>query len=439
MPDEPSVLNLALDAVEPDPDNVRRSIGDVAELARSIAAVGVIEPCLVVPLDTDPPRYRLVAGHRRHAAARAAGLAEVPCLVRRLTEAEVVETQLVENLQRAGLTVLEEAGAYLRLCALGSTVRRLAKRVGRPERHVRERLSLLELPPAAQAAIDAGEVSLADAKVLVVAKDHPEVIEAVLAEHPRDVAWALKRALRQEAAGRRRAELEAELAAAGVRVLADEGSRPKGYTTLGDLGIDEAAHAGEDCHAVVVVTGHEGPVALACCTDRRRHAKAGRSELKAEREADPLRAAERRQAAERRRTAQARGEFVADRLRRRLPRGPAVAFVVAAVVERANGNDAARATQALGIEPDAGPYGPDHKAALRRAAATGDPDGLAVAVAVAAGQAEAAVASSSVLGPLGRRYLGLLADLGYSLDQTEHDALAEAGRREAQAAGEDAA
>lgn len=441
---EPStVVNLPVGALVPDPNNVRRRVGDVAELARSIEAVGVIEPCLVTPIEGDPDHYRLVAGHRRHAACLKAGVTEVPCLVRELSEAEVVETQLVENLQRSGLTVLEEAGAYVRLCGLGYSARKLAKRVGRSERHVRERLALLELPESAQAAIDGGELSLADAKVLVVVKDHPEVIDQVVADRPRDVGWAVKQQLRRRAAEERRAELASEQDAAGVRVVADEGHRPSGYVALGDLGVDPEAHADEPCHAVVIAEHYDGPQAVAVCTERRRHTKAGASAVKrAERDDD--RAGERERAKGRRQAVADRGEFLAARLGRRLPKGPAVDFALRALVGRANANEAGRAAEVLGVEPAPGPFGPSHLPALRDLAAQGDAEALRVAVAVAAAMAEGAVAASTALSHTGGEYLSFLVDLGYELGDVERQALdelhrADAGETEADGAEEDAA
>ncbi|MGH9164561.1 MAG: ParB/RepB/Spo0J family partition protein [Acidimicrobiales bacterium] len=429
MPEPTTIVLIPVDALEPDPNNIRKSVGDITELARSIAAVGVIEPCLVKPIEGDPCRFRLVAGHRRHAAAVEAGVAELPCLVREFSEAEVVETQLVENLQRSGLSVLEEAGAYLRLCGLGYSARRLAKRVGRPERHVRERLALLELPESAQAAVEEGTVTLADARVLVVVKDHPDIIEAVVAARPTDVGWAVKQQLRRAAAEEQRAELVGELEAAGVRVVGDEGRRPTSYVVLGDLGVDEPAHGGEPCHAVVITDRHDGPQAIAVCTERRRHTKAGASEIKPPRRDDDPRAAERERARERRRVAAARGEFVADRLARRLPKGPAGAFVIRTLVDRANANDAARAAELLGVDPVPGRYGPAVAPALRALADRSDADALRVAVAVATAMAESRIAAQSDLPDVGRDYLEFLGDLGHGLDGFEHDALAEHERR----------
>lgn len=423
MPEPTTIVLVPVDDLVPDPNNIRKSVGDITELARSIAAVGVIEPCLVMPIEAEPGRYRLVAGHRRHVAAVQAGIAELPCLVRELSEAEVVECQLVENLQRSGLSALEEAGAYLRLCGLGFSARRLAKRVGRSERHVRERLALLELPEPAQQAIEKGAISLAEAKVLVVVKDHPDVIEEVVEARPADVAWAVKQRLRRQAAERQRAELEAEQEAAGVRVVEDEGHRPTGYVVVADLGVDEEGHAGEPCHAVVIADRHDGPHAIAVCTERRRHTKAGASEVKAQRRDDDGRAAERDQARERKRVAAARREFVAQRLGRRLPKGQATSFMVRTLVDRANANDRARAGELLGVQAVQGPYGATWEPTLWGLVNEGDAEALRVGVAVAIAMVEARIGGQVGMPDIGRDYLEFLAGLGYGLDPFELDAM----------------
>lgn len=326
---ESTVLSIPIEKLRPDPNNVRRHVGDVSELAKSIAGVGVVEPCLVTPIEDG--WYRIVAGHRRHAAATEAGVAEMPCLVKTLIDAEIVEIQLVENLQRCGLTVLEEAGAYLRLCEHGYGLRTLSRKVGKSERHVRDRLALLELPEVAQVAVESGDLTLTDAKMLLEAKDQPEVIEQVLAEAAGDVGWALREHLRRKVAEERYAAAVAEQEAAGVRILPGEGHRPSAYKKLTDMGVAAQDHSSEPCHAVVIVAGYGGPQVIGVCTEPKRHAR-GASTVKLP-ERDGLDAAERAQARQRKRVAAARHEFVSERISKRLLKGTATAFVVQALLD----------------------------------------------------------------------------------------------------------
>ena len=412
-----AVVSIPVANLQPDPNNVRREVGDVKELARSIAGVGVVEPLLVTPVDDQPATFRLVAGHRRHAAALEAGVAEVPCLGRALSEAEIIEIQLVENLQRSAISVLEEAGAYLRLCGHGYSARRLAKAVGKPERHVRERLALLELPDAAQAAIDAGRVTLADARELLTVKDRPEVIEEVLAAGRGDVAWAVRNCVRQAADEEKRLALIEECEAAGLRVLGDE-DRTDGFIWLAETGMAERPHSEEPCHAVVVRTHYDGPHATPVCTDRKRHAKRGESELKLPGRANPD-DGRREQARNRQRVAAARRDFLAARLGTRLPRAATIGFMVWSIIDATNANQAAWAGRLLGLEPAKGTYGDDWLSPLRQLAARSEAEGLRAAVAVAAAMSEAGLSAHHYGGDRAGTYADFLTRLGYEADPFE--------------------
>jgi ParB family chromosome partitioning protein len=419
-----SVILVPLDHLEPAEDNLRGHVGDITELARSIAGIGVIEPLLVTPADAEPDRYMIVAGHRRHAAAARAGLADVPCIVREMSDAERIEVMLVENLQRSdGIPVLAEATGYFRLVGEhGYTIRRLAKQVGRSERHVRTRLALLELPARAQDALERNDLTVGQAEALLAAKDRPDVIEAVLGEPEwrlQDMERAVTDALRRAEHQDRRAALVAKLQHAGLQVLESEGHRPKSYARLSDLGLDETAHQGEACHGAVVEIGYGGPVVTAVCTDRRRHtAKAAatdRSELQAEpHQMDP----ERERAKERRRLAERRRDLVTTRLGGRLPRPAAATLLVAALVNRANSNDAGKAGALLGIAAKPGRFGDDWHGALAELAAGSEADRLRVGVAIATAMAEARIAASG--GRDGNdAYLDFLQLLGYEPEPDE--------------------
>ncbi|MDZ4825783.1 MAG: ParB/RepB/Spo0J family partition protein, partial [Actinomycetota bacterium] len=125
----------------------------------------------------DDGGYIIVAGHRRHAAAQKAGLAEVPCMIRTLTDVERIEIMLVENLQRADLSAIEEAAGYFRLVEHGLSQKELARRIGRSARHVASRLALLELPKVVQDGLHAGSLTVGDGQALLGLREYPEVIE----------------------------------------------------------------------------------------------------------------------------------------------------------------------------------------------------------------------------------------------------------------------
>jgi hypothetical protein len=169
----------------------------------------------------------------------------------------------------------------------------------------------------------------------------------------------------------------------------------------------------------MVTVGYAGPSARLVCTDRRRHSRrapaADRSALQTEaRPPDP----EREQARERRRLATRRAEFVTARLTGRLPRTASVDLLVAALLDRANSNDASRAGAFLGVEARPGRYGAsDFHGPLGDLAARSEADRLRVGVAVAAAMAEARIAAGMRNGP--SRYLAFLANLGYEPEPGE--------------------
>jgi ParB/RepB/Spo0J family partition protein len=405
--------------LHPAPDNVRRSLGKLDELTRSIKGVGIVEPLIVTTHDSLPDgEYLIVAGHRRHAAAIAAEVEHVPVIVRTFTEAERVATAIVENVHRDALNPIEEATAYLRLCELDFTVRRLARTVGRSEKHVRSRLALLELPDRAHDLIEAGRLTLAGAEVLLAAKDRPEVIDEVLADDSVEqgrIESAVRAATRRAEHAEARVALEAELAAAGIDVL-DDGVES---TPLTDLGIDSKTHRAEPCHGVTIRSGYDGSQAIEVCTERRRHSKRGGSEVKTERTAvqtDP----EQERAKERRRVAERRAAFLADTIGGRLPKTAAVGFALRMLLDRANSNDCGRACRALGIEAGTNDWGStDWVRPLRAFADGSDADLLRAAVAVAVAMAEARIGAHSGYGPSAEDLLGFLADLGYEADPFE--------------------
>ncbi|MDQ6669264.1 MAG: ParB/RepB/Spo0J family partition protein, partial [Chloroflexota bacterium] len=114
----------------------------------------------------------VVAGHRRLAAARQAGLIDVPVIVRALSPSEALETALVENLQRANLSPVEEATAYQQLLGAGATLASIARRVGVPASRVRERLALLDLDQRVRERVHRGELPLRVALLLLPLRDH---------------------------------------------------------------------------------------------------------------------------------------------------------------------------------------------------------------------------------------------------------------------------
>lgn len=131
---EIKLINTSL--IDPHPDNPRKQIGDVTDLAASIKANGLLSPLSVVP---NGERYRVIAGHRRLAACKQASTGAVPCFVLQLDPLQQLEAMVTENCQREQLTVLEEADAIQGMLDLGATTASVAHRLGRSSDYVRDR------------------------------------------------------------------------------------------------------------------------------------------------------------------------------------------------------------------------------------------------------------------------------------------------------------
>jgi ParB family chromosome partitioning protein len=166
--------------IKPSPSNPRRRIDDatIAELAASIGTVGVLEPLLI---RANGKGYELVCGERRWRAAQVAKILSVPAIVRDLTDEQVLDIQIHENLHREDVHPMDEAYGYQFLRdKLGCDVKELALRVGKSEKYILNRLKLNTLIKEAQDDIDAGHLPLVYA--LEIAKYSPEAQEMILEE-----------------------------------------------------------------------------------------------------------------------------------------------------------------------------------------------------------------------------------------------------------------
>ena len=151
---------IAVEDVTSNPHQPRRRFGDedLADLTASIAAHGLLQPVIVRALPSGG--YQLIAGERRLRAARRAGLATVPAVIRQPGEAEMLELALVENLQRSDLNAVEQATAFHQLVEqFGMTHQQIAERVGRSRAAVSNTLRLLELSAETRAAVVSGIIS----------------------------------------------------------------------------------------------------------------------------------------------------------------------------------------------------------------------------------------------------------------------------------------
>ncbi len=160
------VDEVGVELVDPNPHQPRRAFPEdkLEELAASIREHGVVQPILVRQVGD---RYQIIAGERRWRAARMAGLRAVPVIVRDMTDAQMMEVALVENLQRQDLNPMEEARAYQVLMErLGLTQEELAVRLGKSRPAIANALRLLQLDRAVQALVEGGRLSMGHARAL---------------------------------------------------------------------------------------------------------------------------------------------------------------------------------------------------------------------------------------------------------------------------------
>jgi ParB family chromosome partitioning protein len=164
---ESGFARIPIDQIRPNPQQPRTHFDEesLASLADSIEVVGVLQP---VVLRRDPAGgYVLVAGERRWRAARRAGMTEIPSVIREGDDGASLTEALVENLQRADLTPLEEAAAYRQLLEdFGMTHEDIGQRVGKSRAAVTNTLRLLGLPASIQGMIESGVLSAGHARAL---------------------------------------------------------------------------------------------------------------------------------------------------------------------------------------------------------------------------------------------------------------------------------
>jgi ParB family chromosome partitioning protein len=162
---EPSEVDL--DSIVPGPMQPRLNFDEAAleSLAESIKTHGVVQPLLV---RRHGDGFELIAGERRWRAAKMAGLTRVPVLVKDVTDENVLEIALIENIQREDLNPIEEAQAYRRLIEnVGLTQEALAIRIGRDRSYITNYLRLLKLPPDLQQLVIEGRLSTGHARTIL--------------------------------------------------------------------------------------------------------------------------------------------------------------------------------------------------------------------------------------------------------------------------------
>lgn len=252
-----ALRNVPLDAVVPNPRQPRSVFDEeaLADLAASIAEVGVLQPILVRARQEGG--YELIAGERRWRAARRAGLTSIPVIVREVAELTGVAQALIENLHRADLHPLEEAAAYQALIEdFGLTHEQVAERVGKRRSSVSNTLRLLQLPPTVQHLLADGRLTAGHAKALLGTDDR--AFQEALARRAAAEGWSVRAT---EEAVRERAGGSPAPGAPSAERPGRPALRPPGLLELEDL---LSAHL--DTRVSVAMSGSKGKVVIEFAT-----------------------------------------------------------------------------------------------------------------------------------------------------------------------------
>ncbi|WP_435270142.1 ParB/RepB/Spo0J family partition protein [Streptomyces sp. 1222.5] len=154
-------INIKVSEIAPNPEQPRKFFSEEAqeELTNSIKENGLLQPVVVRPVEGAKVPYMLIAGERRWRSCQAAGLEVIPAkVVEGATEEEAYVLSIAENVNRADMTIMEEAGAYADLKAAGWTPVKIAKQFGKTETHITWRLGLLTLRPEVAEMVDQGQI-----------------------------------------------------------------------------------------------------------------------------------------------------------------------------------------------------------------------------------------------------------------------------------------
>ena len=246
LPPEGEQRVVPIDQVRGGQFNPRKDFreDELAELAESIRQKGLVQP-IIVRADRVAGVYEIVAGERRWRAAQRAGLHMVPVIVRDLSDQEVLELAIIENVQRADLNAIEEASGYRDLIErFGYTQDRLAEVIGKSRSHLANTLRLLKLPESVQMLVQHGQLTAGHARALVGRDDAEALARRIIEDNlnVREVEALVQSTSTTEVSAhtRRRREKDADTRAfekelsdvLGLRVEIKPGSGESGLLTI---------------------------------------------------------------------------------------------------------------------------------------------------------------------------------------------------------------
>ena len=235
------IFYIPIDKLHPHPNNPRADVGDVTELAESIRAKGVLQNLTVVPMALADPKaqpseaghYTILIGHRRCAAAKLAGLKEVPCSIVDMDEKEQLQTMLIENIQRSDLTPFEQAQGFQMMLDLGCTVQEISEKSGFSASTVRRRVKMAELDKAKLKEVSGRQLNLEDFDTLAQIEDISERNKCLDAIGTSDFNLKVKAALNKQACRKNLPAVKSWLEEIGAKEIPVEDSWSNKYESIG--------------------------------------------------------------------------------------------------------------------------------------------------------------------------------------------------------------
>lgn len=200
------ITYISVDKLHPHENNPRKDLGDLTELADSIKANGIFQNLTVVPCTGHYyGDYTIIIGHRRLAAAKKAGLTEVPCVIVEMNAKEQIATMLLENMQRSDLTVYEQAQGMQMMLDLGETVESISEKTGFSQSTVRCRVRIATLDGDKVKEAQGRQINITDFDKLFEIEDADKRDKLLDKIGTSNFEWELKRAAEDE---RRKKEQE---------------------------------------------------------------------------------------------------------------------------------------------------------------------------------------------------------------------------------------
>ena len=222
-----NITMLPITCLYPHPDNPRKNLGDLSELADSIQKNGIMQNLTVVPKGES--EYTVIIGHRRLSAAKQAGLTAVPCAITEMSPTDQVATMLLENVQRVELTPFEQMKGFQQLLDLGETVETISQKTGFSASTVRRRIKLTELDEKKLAEAMTRQVSLTDLAKLEEIRNKKDRDACLAVAGTEDFERTVRAAILDQKAKDNKKPALAELDKIATKV----DKRPHGYNYVG--------------------------------------------------------------------------------------------------------------------------------------------------------------------------------------------------------------